>query len=104
MKLYGLEATIAVGDQVNTRESMDDLLDTLHDSFASDENIYSADLVAEGTQIALLVGVRLDDHEDSEHATKYANDAFVRAFSAAGLTVEGLTHLERGRVQELTLC
>ncbi|MGN8245221.1 hypothetical protein ACTHAM_002340 [Cellulomonas soli] len=86
MKIFGFQAQFQPAGSEVTCETIDEIIDRMHDAFAADANVYSADLVGLGTeQVDLLVGVKVADASGSGEATEFAVAAFNAAFAAAEL-------------------
>lgn len=84
MKIFGYEAEVKPHQTEVTREEICDLLDAMHDSLTADENLYSADLVSDGTDsITVLLGVQVDDSANWTDAKDLGSLALTAAFNAA---------------------
>lgn len=102
MKIFGYAANIDTNLSQATRENLEDLLDTMHESLTSDPNVYSADLVAEGlNKVTALVGVLVSDTASVEDAAVLLDLAFDNAFSAAGIDASHAPSTDVARVREV---
>lgn len=85
--IYGLEATIASDVHDLTDATV---IDTLHDLFTDDDNVYSADMITEGARLHLLLGVEMPS-ADQEAADKQIRETLAGAFKGVGWSTESVT-------------
>lgn len=103
MKIFGYEAEFQATSHEGSPD-LGDLLDEMHDSFTSNEHIYSADIVQEGDdRVTFLLGVRVTDSQNGDDATTLAEAATRTAFEAAGLPVPLMPAVSRASVRELVV-
>jgi hypothetical protein len=101
MKIFGYEGHFEPVSTEITLGDVSELLDAMHGALISHDEVYSADLVAEGvSSLSILLGVKVGDSDDANDALSVAEALLKEAFAAAGGGV--LIHATRSvQVREL---